>query len=63
MGRFWAGGYIVRLPREVVDFFFSGDTPNPAGCLQYSLLYGACFAGGGVGLSDLQRSLAAPTVL
>ena len=32
---------------------FSGDTPNPAGCLQYSLLYGACFAGGGVGLNDL----------
>ena len=43
--------------------FFSGDTPNPAGCLQYSLLHGACFAGGGVGLSDLQRSLPAPTVL
>ena len=21
MGRFWAGGYIVRLPREVVDCF------------------------------------------
>ena len=26
---------------------FSGDIPNPAGCLQYSLLYGACFAAGG----------------
>ena len=28
---------------------FSGDIPNPAGCLQYSLLYGACFAAGGEG--------------
>ena len=62
-GEVMGGGVYSQAAQGGCGLSFSGDTPNPAGCLQYSLLYGACFAGGGVGLNDLQRSLPAPTVL
>ena len=62
-GEVMGGGVYSQAAQGGCGLSFSGDTPNPAGCLQYSLLHGAFFAGGGVGLSDLQRSLPAPTVL
>ena len=62
-GEVLGGGVYRQAAQGGCGLSFSGDTPNPAGCLQYSLLHGACFAGGGVGLSDPQRSLPASTVL
>ena len=53
-GEVMGGGVYSQAAQGGCGLSFSGDTPNPAGCLQYSLLYGACFAeGGGVGLNDL----------
>ena len=52
-----------RLPREVVDSPSLEISKTRLDTYLCSLLCGACFAGGGVGLNDLQRSLLAPTVL
>ena len=62
-GEVMDGGVYRQAAQGGCGLFFSGDTPNPAGCLHYNLLCGACFAGGVVGLSDLERSLPARTVL
>ena len=62
-GEVLGGGVYSQAAQGGCGLSFSGDIPNPAGCLQYSLLYGACLAGGKVGLNDLQRSLPSPTVL
>ena len=52
-GEVMGGGVYSQAAQGGCGLSFSGDPPNQAGCLQYSLLYGARFAGGGVGLNDL----------
>ena len=49
VGRLWAGGYIVRLPREAVDCPSLEILQTQLGAYLCSLLYGASFAGAGVG--------------
>ena len=46
-GEVLGGGVYSQAAQGGCGLSFSGDPPNPAGCLQYSLLYGACFAAGG----------------